>query len=75
MTDRFDRISVAPNVCHRQACVKGTRIPVRQIVGMLGAGDSFEVLLEEYPSLSREDVLACLGYAPLLIEEQTTPPA
>ena len=73
MTNRFDRISVDPNICHGQACVKGTRIPVHQIVGMLATGDSFEVLLEEYPSLSREDIRACLAYASSLAEEEVTP--
>lgn len=73
MTSRFERISVDPGVCHGQACVKGTRIPVHQIVGMLANGDSFEDLLEAYPSLSREDILACLAYASSLAEEEVTP--
>lgn len=59
----FERITVNPNVCHGQACVKGTRLPVHQIVGMFANGDTVEDLLAEYPSLSREDVLACLEYA------------
>lgn len=58
----FERISIDPNICHGQACVKGTRIPVHQIVGMLANGDTVEDLLSEYPSLSREDVFACLNY-------------
>lgn len=69
----FDRISVDPGVCHGQACVKGTRMPVHQVVRMLANGDSIEELLVEYPSLSREDVLACLDYAAELAEEQVTP--
>ena len=68
-----DRISVDPKVCHGQACVKGTRIPVHQIVSMLVNGDTIEDLLREYPSLKREDTLACLSYAALLAEEQITP--
>jgi len=58
-----DRISIHPEICHGQACVKGTRIPVHQIVGMLANGDTIDDLLEEYPSLEREDILACLDYA------------
>lgn len=65
-----ERISTDPLVCHGQACVKGTRIPVHQIVGMLAGGDSIEELLREYPSLSREDVLACLAYAAELAQEE-----
>ena len=69
----FDRISIDPKICHGQACVKGTRIPVHQIVRMLANGDTVGELLAEYPSLSREDILACLDYAAELAEEQVTP--
>ena len=69
----FDRISINPNICHGQACVKGTRIPVHQIVRMLANGDTVESLLSEYPSLSREDIMACLDYAADLAEERVTP--
>ena len=55
-----ERIAIDPQVCHGQACVKGTRIPVHQIVRMLANGDTIEELLEEYPSLEREDILACV---------------
>jgi uncharacterized protein (DUF433 family) len=68
-----ERITVDPNICHGQACVKGTRIPVHQIVHMLANGDSIDDLLREYPSLTREDILACLDYAGSLAEEQVTP--
>ena len=52
---------------------KGTRIPVHQIVRMLANNDTVDELLGEYPSLSREDILACLDYAAALTEEQVTP--
>ena len=58
-----ERISIDPGVCHGQACVRGTRIPVHQIVRMLANGDTVEDLLEEYPSITSEDVSACLDYA------------
>jgi uncharacterized protein (DUF433 family) len=69
----FERISINPNICHGQACVKGTRIPVHQIVRMLANDDTVEDLLAEYPSLTREDIMACLDYAAELAEEQVTP--
>lgn len=69
----IDRIVIDPAICHGQACVKGTRIPVYQIIGMLANGDTIEELLQQYPSLAREDILACLSYAALLAEEQLTP--
>jgi uncharacterized protein (DUF433 family) len=69
----YERISIDPKICHGQACVKGTRIPVHQVVHMLAAGDSIDAVLNEYPSLKRTDVLACLDYAASLAEEQVTP--
>ena len=68
-----DRISIQPKICHGQACVTGTRIPVHQIVRMFTHGDSIETLLGAYPTLTREDTLACLDYAASLAEEQVTP--
>ena len=69
----FGRISIDPLICHGQACVRGTRVPVHQIVRMLANGDTVEELLAEYPSLTREDILASLAYAADLAEEQVTP--
>ncbi|MGB9177695.1 MAG: DUF433 domain-containing protein, partial [Pyrinomonadaceae bacterium] len=68
-----DLISIDPNICHGQACSKGTRIPVHQIIGMLANGDTIESLLSAYPNISREDILASLEYAAWLAEEQVTP--
>ena len=68
-----NRISVDPQICHGQACIKGTRIPVHQIVRMLANGDTMDDLLQEYPSLKREDILACLDYAASLAEEFVSP--
>ena len=69
----FSRISIDPNVCHGQACIKGTRIPVYQIVQMIANGDSIDDLLESYPTIKREDILECLRYAADLAKEQITP--
>jgi uncharacterized protein (DUF433 family) len=68
-----ERISFDPNICHGQACIRGTRIPVHQIVRMLANGDTIDNLLQEYPTLNREDVLAALNYAADLAEEQLIP--
>ncbi len=63
-----DRISIDPKICHGQACIKGTRIPVAQILSMLANGDSIDSLLNAYPSLEREGILACVEYAASLVE-------
>ena len=67
-----NRITIDPKVCHGQACIKGTRIPVHQILRMLANGDTIKDLLRGYPSVTREDILACFDYAASLAEEQVT---
>ncbi len=69
----YDRIAVDPGICHGQACIRGTRVPVHQIVAMLGQGDTVEGLLEDFPNLTRADVLAALEYVAALAEEQISP--
>ncbi len=68
-----NRISIDPKICHGQACIKGTRIPVYQIVSMLANDDNIDDLLTAYPTIEREDILACLEYAASLAEEHISP--
>lgn len=68
----FERITIDPKICHGQACIKGTRIPVHQIVSMLANGDTIEGLLRAYPHIESADINACLEYAAALAEEQVT---
>jgi uncharacterized protein (DUF433 family) len=58
-----ERITVSPDICNGRPVVRGTRITVQTVLEFLAAGDSIEDVLEEYPSLTREDVQACLDYA------------
>lgn len=55
-----DRIVIDPAVCNGRPVVRGTRIAVQTVLEFLGAGDSFEDVLEEYPTLTKEDILACI---------------
>lgn len=57
------RIVAVPDVCNGQPTVCGTRITVQTVLDFLAAGDSVEDVLEGYPSLTREDVMACVAYA------------
>jgi uncharacterized protein (DUF433 family) len=70
---KFDRIAINSNICHGQACIKGTRMPVHQVVQMLANGDVIDDLLHSYPTIEREDILSCLEYAAYLTQEQVTP--
>lgn len=57
-----DRITVVADVCNGNPVLRGTRITVQTILEFLGAGDSVDDVLAEYPTLTREDVQACLAY-------------
>ena len=69
----YERITINSKIYHGQACIKGTRMPVHQIIRMLANGDKIEDLLEDFPSLETKDIYACLEYAASLAEEQITP--
>jgi uncharacterized protein (DUF433 family) len=58
-----DRIEIAPDICNGKPVVKGTRISVQSVLEFLSAGDSVEDVLEEFPSLTRKDVLACIRFS------------
>ena len=73
MTDLLDRISINPKICHGQPCVKGTRVMVWLIVQYLAHGDSMADILAAYPSLTREDIQACLAYAAEVTRERVLP--
>jgi uncharacterized protein (DUF433 family) len=54
---------VHPDICNGQPIFEGTRIPIQTILGFLTAGDSIEDIFEEFPKLTREDILGCLGFS------------
>lgn len=57
------QIIIDPRINNGRPTIKGTRIAVQTVLEFLAAGDSIDEVLEAYPSLSREAVLACLRYA------------
>ncbi|AEI47411.1 DUF433 domain-containing protein [Runella slithyformis] len=63
----LERITIDPELCHGKPCVRGMRWPVEVIIDMLGAGMSFDEIVEDHPELEQEDILACLNYAKLLV--------
>jgi uncharacterized protein (DUF433 family) len=71
--DWRDWIVSDPNLCHGQACIKGTRIPVSVILDNLAAGMSETELLQSYPTLTPEAIRAALAYAAELAREQLLP--
>lgn len=57
----LERITVDPAIFGGKPVVRGRRLAVEHVLGMLAAGDDVETLLEGYSWLEREDVLACLA--------------
>ena len=61
-TQLLSRITIDPNVCFGKPCIRGHRIWVSLILDLLAGGASFRDILDEYPGLVEEDILACLAY-------------
>ena len=64
------RISVDPKICSGKPCIQGTRIMVKNILGMIAGGYTIEKILEAYPELTREDVIDALDYVSQVIDEE-----
>ncbi|MBD2138581.1 DUF433 domain-containing protein [Anabaena sp. FACHB-1237] len=58
----LSRISIDPNICFGKPCIKDHRIWVSLILDLLAGGETIETILEEYPDLERDDILACIAY-------------
>ena len=71
--DWQDHITIDPNVCHGNACIKDTRIMVSVVLDNLASGLSVEEILQSYPSLNRESILATISYAAELARERIVP--
>jgi uncharacterized protein (DUF433 family) len=63
MVDLLDRITTEPGKCGGKPCLRGQRIRVTDVLELLGNGASHEEILEDYPSLENDDILAALLYA------------
>ena len=62
MNQLLERISINPNVCFGKPCIRGTRIWVSLILDYLASGMTVEEIIEEYPHLTHEDILAAIAY-------------
>ena len=68
--DWCERIVCDPEILMGEPSIKGTRISVELVLGWLDAGWSLEQVLDNYPHLQREDVLAALSYASECMREE-----
>ncbi|MGH9157030.1 MAG: DUF433 domain-containing protein [Acidimicrobiales bacterium] len=70
---RFERITINPKQMGGLPCIRGLRIPVTTIVGLLAAGETHEQILADYPDLEQEDILAALAFAAEAVQEREFP--
>jgi uncharacterized protein (DUF433 family) len=68
------RIALDPNVMVGKPVVRGTRITVELVIGLLAEGWTEQEILAAYPHLKREDILACLAYAQELVSSEKVYP-
>ena len=71
----LSRITVDPTIFRGKPIVRGRRLAVEHVLGMLVAGDSAETILAGYAWLEPEDILACLAYAWRLVAHERVEPA
>jgi len=64
------RITIDPEVMGGKPCIRGMRVTVGTIVGLIATGKTVENILAEYPYLEREDLLEALSYAAWRAEEK-----
>lgn len=67
---KSERIVVDPKICAGKPTINGTRIMVKNILGMVAGGYTVERIVKEYPELTAEDVSAALKYASDVIDEE-----
>ena len=72
--DWMKRITVDPNIFRGKPIIRGHRIAVEHILGMIAEGSSIEELLEGYPFLEREDIRACLKYDHCIVAQERIDP-
>ncbi|MFI9505920.1 DUF433 domain-containing protein [Nocardia sp. NPDC052566] len=71
---RLGRITSDPDICHGKPVVRGLRYPVEMLLELLAGGMSIEEILDDYPDLEHEDILAVLEYAAVVTAQRTTIP-
>ncbi|MFM9905208.1 MAG: DUF433 domain-containing protein [Pyrinomonadaceae bacterium] len=69
----LDRITFNPNVMGGKACIRGLRVTVGTIVGLVASGHSTTEILTAYPYLEQDDVREALAYAAWRVEEIEVP--
>jgi uncharacterized protein (DUF433 family) len=73
-TKLLERITHDPDIYGGKAIIRGRRLAVEHVLGMLAAGDDIDTILEGYPWLERDDIRACLIYARKIVANEFVEP-
>jgi uncharacterized protein (DUF433 family) len=73
MDNLLNRITSSPDICFGKPVIRGTRMALVFLMEHIAAGDTAEEILEAFPFLEKEDILACLQYATQLMDRNSTP--
>ena len=65
--NNLERITINPEICHGKPSIRNMRWPVEVILDMLSSGMTIPEILEDHKELEKEDIVACLDYAKLLM--------
>ena len=70
----LERITINPEIFGGKPIIRGRRLAVEHVLGMLAAGDAPETILEGYPWLEMEDIRACVAYAHKIVAHEKIEP-
>ena len=71
MNTLLNRITINPAICHGKPTVRNMRYPVEMILDLLSSGMNFSEIIEDYPAIEENDILACLAFASQLTRVKT----
>ena len=71
MNTLLSRITINPDICHGKPTVRNMRYPVEMILDLLSSGMPVSEIIEDYPAINEDDILACLAFASQLTRVKT----
>ncbi|WCT12806.1 DUF433 domain-containing protein [Mucilaginibacter jinjuensis] len=67
MENHIDRITIDTDICHGKPAIRHMRWPVEAIIDLIASGMSFDEIITDHPELEKEDILASLAYAKVVL--------
>ena len=71
METAIGRITINPDICHGKPTIRNMRYPVEMVLDLLAAGMTHQEIMEDYPAIEQEDIIACLVFAAQLTRVKT----